>query len=228
MMSTNCWSRQLPTTARRVGRRSSRTPLWLPLALGLLALPLPAFASRDVATRIREGEIVTVSVPGTPGVLPGRAMGVIDAPPEVVRQILTGFQSYKSFVPRITASRRVKDNRFVIECDLPWPVNKTWAYLATQTGNRNGILVVTWKMLNGTLKSYEGVAWIHPWGNGRSLLTYQMLAVPHTAAPNAILTSGLRDAVTTMVESVRKEAARVLAARAHPGTQVAAQPSHTH
>jgi ribosome-associated toxin RatA of RatAB toxin-antitoxin module len=203
----------------------------LALSLTLLLFPLftgAARAEQDLTDQLRAGGIVATSVPVTSGISPGRALALVDAPAQVVLEILAGFADYPSFVPRIIASRPVKEGRYVIESEFPWPVSKTWAYLQVRQGLKEGVHVLTWKMLNGSLKAYEGTAWIQPYGASRCLLTYQMLAVPHTIAPDALVSYGLREAVTGMVEAVRKQAAKVLAARARPGVTVAAEPAKTH
>jgi ribosome-associated toxin RatA of RatAB toxin-antitoxin module len=156
------------------------------------------------------------------GVKPGRAIGVINAPASVVRDIIAGMDSYKDFVPRISGSRKVKNGAYVVESKMPWPVNETWVYVRVRAGERDGTLTIQWKMTNGSLKQYEGVAWIQPMDNGRSLLTYQMLAVPDTAAPDALISYGLREGAGSMIKAVRKRAAKVLAQqRQVPGRRVA-------
>jgi len=196
------------------------------LAPLLIMCASPAALAEDrLGPRLEKGEIVATSVPGS-GVRAARAVGLIDAPPRVLRDLLAGFGNYQSFVPRIIASRALKGNRFVVECEFPWPVNRTWVYIQANAGSRDGAEVVTWKMLNGTLKSYEGAAWIQPYGKGRSLVTYQMLAVPHILAPDALMNLGLRSAAEGMVEALRKQAARVLAA--NPGLRVATDATRTH
>jgi hypothetical protein len=196
------------------------------LASVLIICAWPAAAlAEDLNTRLEKGEIVATSVPGS-GVRAGRAVALIDAPPRVLRDLLSSFGEYQGYVPRITASRMLKGNRFVVECDLPWPVNRTWVYGQYNAGTRDGVEIVTWKMLNGTLRSYEGAAWIQPYGKGRSLVTYQMLAVPHIVAPDALMNLGLRSATENMLEALRTKAAKVLAA--NPGLRVAAGTSSTH
>lgn len=183
-------------------------------AVGLMLLCLPSFAAAaDPAAALKAGGILSASVPsrGT-GVWPGRAMGLVSAPPAVVQQVLVNVADYKGFVPRILASRQVKPGRFVVDLDLPWPVNRTWVYIQVAQSERSGVRVMQWRMLNGTLKSYEGVAWIQPWGD-KTLLTYQILAVPHTVAPDGMINGGLREAATTAIEAVRKQSAKLIAQR---------------
>jgi ribosome-associated toxin RatA of RatAB toxin-antitoxin module len=185
----------------------------------LLAWVSPASAD-SLKDQLMKGSIVSYSLFKHDGdVKPGRAMALVAAPAEVVTQILANVDTYKEFVPRITGSRRVKNGRFVVECNMPWPVNKTWAYVKVNRGIRKGVHTLTWKMTNGTLKRYKGVAWIQPLGKNLSLLTYEMLVVPHTKAPDSMLTKGLKVAVKDMVKAVRKRAKKVMTT---PGLRMAA------
>jgi ribosome-associated toxin RatA of RatAB toxin-antitoxin module len=200
-----------------------RYAIAITLGLGLLAAA-PIDARADLKSALMQGQIVAISVPGYRGVKPGRAMGIVDAPAELVTQIIARFDKYREFVPRITGSRRVKPDRFVVRSKMPWPVSHTWVYLRLQRGVKKGVHTLQWRMENGTLKKYEGVAWIQPYGKSRALLTYQMLAVPHTVAPNALLSYGMREAAKSMVQAVRKRASKIVAQRRNaPGTRVASQ-----
>jgi ribosome-associated toxin RatA of RatAB toxin-antitoxin module len=188
----------------------------------LLLMVRPAAA--DLMSEVRAGKIISVSLPTGKGVLPGRAMGLINAPADVVREILAGFDAYDTFVPRITGSRRVKAGSFVVESKFPWPVSRAWAYIkVSEKSQQDGTHFLRWRMVNGTLKQYHGMAWIQPMGKDKSVLTYQMLVVPKTVAPNGLLTRGVRTAVKKMVQAVRKQAAKVMAQRPVQGVRVAAQ-----
>lgn len=193
-------------------------------AMTIISLSLLASSAQaDLLSQVKAGKIITISLPGGSGPKTGRAMALIRAPSDVVAQILSRIDVYKEFVPRCTGSRRVKKDRFVVESNLPWPVNRTWVYVVLQRRQKDRSHFLRWKMTNGTLKRYEGMAWIQPLGKDRSVLTYQMLAVPKTVAPDALISYGLREAVTEMVEAVRERAAVVLARRPPPGVNVASQ-----
>jgi len=188
--------------------------------LFVLLVWAPSASADTVKDQLMKGAIISYSLFKHDGdVKPGRAMALVAAPAEVVTKILAKVDTYKEFVPRITGSRRVKNGRYVVECDMPWPVSKTWAYVKVNRGIRKGVHTLTWQMTNGTLKRYKGVAWIQPLGKNLSLLTYQMLVVPHTKAPDSMRTNGLKVAVRDMVKAVRKRAKAVMAA---PGTRMAA------
>ena len=168
-----------------------------------LCLSRPVAAERSVAQRVKAGEIVAISVPRA-GVAPGRAYGVINAPAERVYAVLADFAAYENFVPRVTDSKRIGEGRYRIQAKFPWPVNKTWVEFRVKHGVRGKTRIIDWRMESGDLKKYQGTAWIQPYGKQRTMLTYQLLVVPHTIAPDALMAYGLRRAVTGVVRAVRK------------------------
>jgi len=196
------------------------------LLLAMLGLPLlvrPA-AADDTLDKIKTGKIVVQSLSRGSGPKAGRASAIIEAPAEVVAEIIADVARYPEFVPRCTDSRKVRNGSYVVFTKLPWPLRDTWAYIKMTRTDRRNLRYLSWKMLNGTLRSYEGQAWVQPLDAKRSVLTYQMLAVPLVAgAPDSLISSGLRDAVKTMVKALRERAAVVLARRPAPGKIVAAQ-----
>ena len=78
---------------------------------------------------------------------------------------------------------------------------------------RDELLHVVKKRKGSSLKKYEGIAWIQPWGKGRSLVTYQMLAEPKVVAPHGVLISGLRKAAAGVIKAVRDRVAMRTASR---------------
>jgi ribosome-associated toxin RatA of RatAB toxin-antitoxin module len=187
----------------------------------MLAMHLPAFG--DMLAEVKAGKIVVHSIPAKKGPDTGRAIGMIEAPTNVVVDILSRLDRYKDFVPRIVGSRKVKKNKYVIESDLPWPVKSAWVYVGVTRKDSGRTAYLRWRMLNGTFEAYEGMAWVQPIDAKRSLLTYQMLAVPKTSAPDSMISKGLRSATERMIKAIRKEAAKVMAQRSVKGPRVAAQ-----
>lgn len=172
----------------------------VPLVVLLLAT-LPA--SADVKSKLLAGKILTTSIPSDRG-WPGRAMGIVNASAESVYRLLADVPSYKHFVPLVRSSRRIGDNRYELTAKFPWPVSKTTVRLKVRKGRKKKVYVLTWKMYEGTLERYEGAAWIQPYGKGRSVLTYQMLAKPKVPTPDGFMISGMRTLVKGMVRAVRK------------------------
>ncbi|MCA9668995.1 MAG: hypothetical protein KC503_25545 [Myxococcales bacterium] len=184
----------------------------------LAAISLPAHAE-DFAAKIKAGKIIAVSIPGS-GIYPGRAMGIVNAPASTVYQLLADFARYDKFVPRITAARKLDDKHYELKAMFPWPVKETRCKLSVRKGKRGETYVIQWRQIDGTLKKYEGVAWIQPFGKQRTLLTYQMLAVPKVFAPSGLMSEGLRNAVKGYIAAVRTHVAKL---RHAPGTNVAAR-----
>lgn len=195
------------------------------ISMLLFSLP-PAYAG-DARAKLTAGEILSTSVQQR-GIWPGRAMGVVDAPAEQVYRLLADFENYEQFVPRVFKSHRSAGGLFTLHAKFPWPVEKTRVDLEVRHGRRGPVYVVQWKMKNGTLKSFEGAAWIQAWGSDRCLLTYQMLAVPRGIAPHSMMAFGLRKAVEGFVGAVRKRLKDGVTAAKHsaePGVAVPRPPS---
>lgn len=177
-----------------------RSMIVLTVSLGLIGS-----ARADVRSDLKKGKIIEASIPGS-GVWPGRAMGVIDAPAELVYKIITDFANYKGLLPHvIVGSEKVKgkDDEYTLKGKFAWPVNDAYIRVKIKRVKRGTTLYVTWKMMQGTFKEYSGMAWVQPWGKTKSILTYQMLAVPSIFAPSAIMTHGLKKATTAVIEAVR-------------------------
>jgi ribosome-associated toxin RatA of RatAB toxin-antitoxin module len=197
---------------------------WIAIGIAfVLMLVMHAPALGDMLTEVKSGKIIVHSIPARKGPDTGRAIGMIEAPTRVVVDILSRFDRYKDFVPRIVGSRKVKDGKYVVESNLPWPVKRAWVYVGVTRKDSGRTAFLRWRMLNGTFRAYEGMAWIQPIDATRSLLTYQMLAVPKTSAPDSMISKGLRSATKSMIEAIRKQAAKVLARRPAKGRRVAAQ-----
>jgi hypothetical protein len=60
-------------------------------------------------------------------------------------------------------------------------------------------------MLNGNMKNYTGHALIEPWNKDgtKTLLTYEMLFEPNTAAPDSVISDGVRTAASIMAQKLR-------------------------
>lgn len=177
---------------------------------GGIAWPSPA--SADLKTNLLSGKIVSASIP-SPGVWPGRAMGVVQASALETFRVLADLTKYNEFIPQIAGAKRLDERAYELRAKFPWPVNETKVKLDVQQGQRGAVYVIKWKMLSGSLKRYEGAAWIQPWGNNRCLVTYQILAEPRIPAPNAVMTHGLRTAAAAVIGAVRKRVTVLTASR---------------
>jgi len=140
----------------------------------------------------------------------GKAIAVIDDVPEAVLYVLLGLDKYKHFIPRVSESRITKqrgwDTYAVINTDLPWPVKDCWAYVKLTRNDKPGrVYEAKWHMINGTMKEYRGSALIEPWTRDgkRSVLTYRLLFEPKGAAPDSMISNGVRSVASTIVKRIR-------------------------
>jgi len=85
--------------------------VWAVLGAAAFFFPSPTF-SADSPDRLASGEIVSFceDVPGT-SQKRGEVKGVIDAPPEIVWQVITDVNNYKDFMPRTLKSMAVRPER---------------------------------------------------------------------------------------------------------------------
>lgn len=183
--------------------------------MALLLVGSSSWAS-DVRAQLRSGRILVTSGEGS-GVLPGRAMAVINAPASRVRDVLLRIESYPHYMPYVRKTQRIDETTYLLRGNLPWPLDDTWAKVKVRVGRRGDTHVLSWKMVGGTLKHYQGAAWIQAWGSSRCILTYQMLAVPDLPVPNTIMNHLLRRGVKGVVKAVRKRST------AQPGAKKQAQ-----
>jgi hypothetical protein len=195
---------------------SKRTTIaLLAAALALLLLDATASARPTLGQahmkRLLRGETVDFSqkVPGS-GVKMGKTIAIVEDAPEAVVYVLLAVDKYKHYIPRIKESRVTKRRGWhtyaVIHTDLPWPAKDAWIYIkSTRYDKPNRTYELKWWMLNGTMKRYTGSALIEPWNKAgtKSVITYKMLAVPKTSAPNSVVSKGLRKVVSTIVNRLR-------------------------
>ena len=183
----------------------------------VLALGAPLHASSRSAldpkqiAALERGEVLELSrkVAGS-RVMLGKAIGIIEDVPEAVLHVLLAVDRYKHFLPRVTESRITRRRGWhtyaVIHSSMPWPVKNAWVYFKlTRTDRPKRVFKLKWHMLNGTMKSWEGSALIEPWtaDGKRSLVTYKLLAEPRTAAPDSLISSGVKRVTATILHRVR-------------------------
>jgi|GEM_PF-6336929 hypothetical protein len=181
-----------------------------------LGLVNPALA--DVRADLKKGKIIEASIPGS-GVWPGMAMGVVDAPADLVYKIITDFANYKGLLPHVIVdSKKITATEYMLKGKFAWPVNDAYIKVKIKRARKGKTLIVQWKMTQGTFKEYSGTAWVQPYGKNKSVLTYKMLAVPTIFAPSAIMTHGLKKATTAVIEAVRNRVSLLSTSSSHVKT----------
>ncbi len=80
------------------------------MALVLWMLPPSSSLGADYSSRLAAGQIIThvSKVPGSAAARRGEAIGVVDAPPEKVWQVVTDANNFQHFLPRMIKSRLVR------------------------------------------------------------------------------------------------------------------------
>lgn len=165
----------------------------------------------DQLAVLEKGKVLEYSrkVPGTK-VMMGKALLIIDDKPEAVAWVFLEIDKYKAFLPRIKDSRITKRTGYstfaVVETDLPWPAKDCWAYLKYTRRDKPGrTFEIKWTMLNGNMKNYTGQALIEPWNQdaSKTVISYEMLFEPNTAAPDSVISDGIRQAASIMVQKIK-------------------------
>mgnify|MGYP001827775844 CR=1 FL=1 len=198
---------------RRTHRISIVVAPWLCLACGVAT----AAPSVDPATakRLKNWEVISTSEKvENQKVMMGKAVGTVADVPEAVLHTVVDVARYKHFLPRIKGSRLVRrrGNQVyaVVESALPWPVRDAWVYVKLVYHRRGGrAYEVKWKMINGTMNQYFGRALIQPWNDDAShtLLTYEVMAEPKTAAPDSVISRGVRKVTEVFTHRLRMRVA---------------------
>lgn len=190
----------------------------------LLGTALASPARADVMTQLNEGKILARSADSTEPIKPGVAMALVNAPPELVWKVIMDVDRYKDFVPKMVGSKTLKRGKlYLLESSMPWPANDNWVHVKVNKGKRGKTRIVAWGQDRGTFRRFEGVAWIQPAGKGRSVLTYQVLALPRVPAPDALWTRGMKVIAKEMVDAIRDRAHDVFAGKVAVGDRVASQ-----
>ncbi|HVK65010.1 MAG TPA: SRPBCC family protein [Polyangium sp.] len=155
--------------------------------------------------------VVEVKGSDTPKVV---AKAVIDQPPEKVWQVVSECASYKKRMPRIEASKLVKQDGNKHTCEvtiaMPFPLsNLTAVTEAVHEVNDKG-MSRRWKLLRGDYKFNEGSWEVKPHDGGKkSLLVYTVHAEPNTALPGWIREAAQKKAIPELFERVGNEAAKL-------------------
>lgn len=193
------------------------------LQAGLLATLLlsPASGSALASTawdasrsaQFARHEVIHLAEPAGGGLLRHRAVALFDYPPEVVFRVATSYDRYVEYMPRITSchvlSQSPEQALVAFEADLPWPLANIWVQaryqhdlFSSEDGDRTGYRV-RFTMLRGNLLRYEGSLLIEPYGEGRTTVTYELLAEPESKLPRGMVQRLLGRGVSNFVHYLR-------------------------
>jgi ribosome-associated toxin RatA of RatAB toxin-antitoxin module len=182
-------------------------------ALALLLLTAPAFArpqlDSDHMKQLDRYDVLSFGDPFKNGFEMGKAIGVFDATPEEVFRVVTDYNRWKEYMPRVRASEvrdKKRDGATVeITLDLPWPVGKTEVTAKYHhEKQKGGSFKVSFAKLKGNLKQYLGTMYIEPWSPGKSAVTYQVMAQPELLAPKSMINRSLQKTASGFVNALRQ------------------------
>ena len=166
----------------------------------------PALDARQVGQLTRY-DVVLFSEPIGSGLIRHRAVGMFNAPPKEVFRVATGYEHYGEYIPRIESRvmSRKKDEAVVrVKADLPWPMRNVWVdaryhsdLLYAETYR------VRFGMVGGNMLRYEGSLLIEPFGQGRTTVTYELLAEPNSRLPTAWVQRALGRTAFSFVHYLR-------------------------
>ena len=193
-----------------------RSSLFAPRALALFGVAVAGttlFGPEASAGASAPPDVRIVEVKGndTPKVV---AKGVIDQPPEKVWQVVSECANYKKRMPRIEASRLVKQEGNKHTCEvtiaMPFPLSNLTALTeAVHEVNEKG-MSRRWKLVRGDYKFNEGSWEVKPLEGGKkSLVVYTVHAEPNTSLPNWIREAAQKKAIPELFERVGEEAAKM-------------------
>jgi ribosome-associated toxin RatA of RatAB toxin-antitoxin module len=179
-------------------------------SLGSTASARPTLPPAD-QSKLEKGQALSYSmkVPGSK-VMSGKSIQLIPDTPEAVAHVLCDVEKYKNYMPRVKESRVYKRQGAhiyaVVETDLPWPVKDCWISVKyTRVDKPGHVIEARWWMLNGTMKTYTGSALIEPWDKDgkKSVITYQLQADLKTSAPDSMISDGVKEIASTVVQTIK-------------------------
>jgi len=182
-------------------------PLWATLALPLSAHARPSVSSTDWAKLARH-DVLVFSDAWENGLEKAKAIGVMDFPAEEVFRVATDYARWKDYLPRVRDSRvlswSAQGALVGLLADLPWPAGATYVQ-ARYTHDKlpGGIFRIRFEMVHGSMKQYLGSLYIEPWVQGKSTLTYEIVAEPDVAAPDSTINSSVRKSAGGFVHALR-------------------------
>ena len=191
---------------------------WLSaILLAVLSLgPVPSQArpvlDAQQTERLSRYEVVLQSEPLGAGSQHHRAVGIIDFPAESVFRVVTSYDRYSEYMPRVLASHVVSQSEghalVSMEAMLPWPLANVWVFARYQTDGFQDDMDrqayrVRFTMLRGNMLRYEGLLLLEPYGEGRTMVTYELLAEPDTRMPKSWVQRAIARGASNFVHVLR-------------------------
>jgi len=193
----------------KVTRMNRRSAILLSLGAALAALTPAGDALAD-GSKNRKVERYEVAGKGARA---GAARAVVEAPPELVRSVVTDYNRYTDFISRFRSAKIVGKSGDKTDVYLQVPIMngtvKIWAVVRfdppKQVGND---LVITSKMLKGNVKRLDANWRIKQLDEQRSELALELTIVPDIPVPDSLVMPEVRYAAAKAVSGSRDEAER--------------------
>lgn len=176
----------------------------------LLLVSSPAWAqapqfSAEERAKLERGEVLVKDTEAKSEGIAGKAAALVRAHPDKVWAVVNDCAHFKEFMPRTVDSQELEGGKHCkVEISMPFPFSNLWSETSVQQvhldgGGRRRV----WKLVKGTYKKVDGSWTVWPWGEGASLLMYNIEADPDVPVPNAILRSAQASTLPDMFVAVR-------------------------
>ena len=192
----------------------SRSFLLLAALAAVLVGARPALAERPYfngpqTKMLEDGQVIVRRLEPTGGTgVAARAVGLVDASPQVVWPVIRDCQHFSKFMPRTRSSKLIERTGNVATCevvvDMPFPFDDLSSVVKSTETEKAGSYARTWTLVRGTYKRNQGTWEVHPWKGGRSLLVYQLDIDPEISIPDAIIRKAQTGSLPDVFEAVRK------------------------
>lgn len=185
------------------------------VALPVAALPVTAPTLSEADKKKLEANEVVVheKKPTDNRGVSAVAMGVIDAPPELVWPVVRDCEHFSKFLPSTKASARKEENGESLcfdEIELPFPLTNLWADTKSVVRDEpEGHFQREWSLVRGTYRRNRGSWTVVPWGaeGKKSLAIYFIDSDPSLAVPDFILKAAQTGSLPQVISGVRKRVA---------------------
>ncbi len=188
-----------------------RSPLPLIAAAALLVAPAAA-AAQSSAEREAErlgDRVETRAVASNGSVEWGEAVGVVDAPAEVVMRIVTDYARYEDFLPHFrrsrVLSRRGQNALVYMQASVIRNTTTLWAQMRIFARRPRGeTRIVEGRMIEGNMDAFAARWEVTPLGPDRTLVRFRLLVDPDLPFPSSVFTSENIKAARRTVRALRQ------------------------
>ncbi|MES1175057.1 MAG: SRPBCC family protein [Myxococcales bacterium] len=206
---TNSNSKGLSNSIRTLGRKSSALTLiacTLFSSVSVAAAPAPG-PELDKWRTVNRFEVKTPYA----DMNAGAARVNVDAPEELVRQVVLDYKNYANFMTRFEKSRIVGRSGDKTDVYLQVPIlkgaAKVWAIVRFEPVKEvNGTEVVIGHMIKGNVKRLDATWRLKKLDDTTTNVVLELLIVPDMPVPDSLVVPEVRFAAAKAVEGSRDEA----------------------